>query len=371
MASWHIRRTRAVLAAGAGLTALLTTAFPASADADDNTLYSKDDQWGTVMKTDDCVQADSWVVRVSGVGGTINAAMFESQYPASARAPKQHAGGDQLVDLAPGGIGLGKVSALYSRALGHAHPNSRAGGNEVPARGEIYADAGGGAVDVGVPYIANPAGGTQLSPIGVHVDGIQVSAWSRPGKPVAFTGGAASGYISVAGFDLIDIPDLWASNLGARIPSDYSQDPLVLALTNEQVTTDQQGKATLGKDGKYKYDGTATSGFVNGIHASVLGSNVADVSVAHAAVIRDPKRTDKYAVKDNLNPVNPGDTIRAAAPHAAFPGKGGAHGWAPFQKPGAARSEDGRSMVCAPFAPPAEAAGTMRSKARTSGMNCW
>ncbi|MGH4028610.1 hypothetical protein ACQB60_06690 [Actinomycetota bacterium Odt1-20B] len=400
MASWRIKRSRTVIAAGMGLTALFSAALPAAAyDVDDNVLYTKDDQWGQVIKTDDCVQANAWVARVSGIGGLINTALFESHYPASARAPKQHAGGDSVLDLAPGGIGVGKVSALYSRSLGHARPPTRAGGKDVEARGEVYSDAGLGAIDVGIPYIASPFGGTQLSPIGAHVDAIQVSAWSRPGKPVSFTGGLASGYFSVLGFDILDIPDLWASNFGARIPSDYTSDPLLLAFTNEQVTTDETGHVTVGKDKHYRYDGKATSGFVNAIHASVLGGNVADVSLGHAAVIRDPKRTDKYAVKDKLNPVNPGDgqaersvsvpTVKTDL--SKFPSKGGKRGWAPLRKPGDASrpervidrradtiwkeanpsADPVRRTSCAPFAPPKEAKGQISRKLRGAGMNCW
>ncbi|MFJ8676294.1 hypothetical protein [Streptomyces sp. NPDC093589] len=39
----------------------------------------------------------------------------------------------------------------------------------------------------------------------------------------------------------------------------------------------------------YNYDPKATSGYVNGIHISVLGPEVADATTWHAAAIRDPQ----------------------------------------------------------------------------------
>ncbi|MER7173592.1 hypothetical protein [Streptomyces mesophilus] len=332
MASWRISGSRALLTAGVALTAVLTATLPAQAAHAPGGV----DDWGTVVDTKDCVQADAWLVRVKGLGKIIDTKLFQSHYPITPQAPKQHAGGRELVNLAPMGIGLGKVSALYSRAMGHAHPATTSGKQDVPARGEVYADAGGAAVDIGLPYIQNPTGGTQLSPFGVHVEGITVSAYSQPGKPVAFTGGAARGYISVAGTRIIDIPPIWAVNLGLRIPEDYTQAPLALATTNEQVTTDVKGNPTKGPNGAYKYDPKATSGYVNGIHASVLGTDVADVTVVHAAVLRDPKITDKFAVAP-----------RAASDRAGAPAR-------PLSK------------SCAPFAPPRTAAAGMKDTS-----SCW
>ncbi|WP_329119891.1 hypothetical protein [Streptomyces sp. NBC_01465] len=331
MASWRTSRANALLTAGLALTAVTAVATPATANAPVGA-----DDWGTVVDTTDCLQADAWVARVKGLGSILDTALFESHYPSTPKAPTQQAGGNKLVDLAPGGIGIGKVSALYSRAMGHSHPNTVSGGTAIPARGEAYADAGGAAVDVGVPYVQNPLGGTQLSPLGVHVEGITVSAYSKPGKAVAFTGGAARGYISVAGARIIEIPPIWATNLGVRIPEDYSKPPLATATTNEQVTTDSKGMPTLGPDGHYKFDPKATSGYVTGIHASVLGTEVADVTVAHAAVIRDAARTDKFAL-----------TTKASAVRSGAPAK---------------------SVNCTPFAPPAQVVGAFRNAGRTA---CW
>ncbi|WP_327354761.1 hypothetical protein [Streptomyces sp. NBC_01304] len=340
MASWRTSGPRALLTAGLALTAVAAAALPAQAYVPPGV-----DDWGTVVDTKDCVQADAWVVGVKGLGKIVDTQLFESHYPTTPKAPKMHAGGRKLVNLAPGGFGLGKVSALYSRAMGHAHPSEALGGVDVPARGEVYADAGGAAVDVGVPYIANPSpapDATQLSPIGVHVEGITVSAYSRPGRTVEFTGGAARGYISIAGLRIIDIPPLWAVNLGLRIPEDYTKAPLALATTNEQVTTDEQGEPTKGKNGSYKYNPKATSGYVNAIHASVLGTEVADVTVGHAAVLRDPKITDQFA------PAPKKAVERAAQPTGPV------------------------TRRCAPFAPPAVSAAGVRDAFRGSkASSCW
>jgi hypothetical protein len=331
MAPWRTSGPRALLTAGLALTAGVAAALPAHAIAPAGT-----DDWGTVIKTEDCLQADAWVARVKGLGKIVDTALFESHYPTMPTAPKMHAGGSKLIDLAPFGVGIGKAAALYSRAIGHGHPSTTSGGKDVPVRGEVYADAGGGSVDVGVPYIVNPTGGTQLSPLGVHVEGITVSAYGKPGKPVAFTGGAARGYISSGGVRLIDIPPLWAVNFGLRIPDDYSKPPLATATTNEQVTTDGKGNPTLGPDKHYKFDPKSPNGYVNGIHASVLGTEVADVTVAHAAVIRDPARTDKFV------------PTTKAADRAAEPGE----------------------RHCAPFAPPASVAGSIQRKLAAAGKSC-
>ncbi|CAM5622334.1 hypothetical protein GCM10010329_20250 [Streptomyces spiroverticillatus] len=367
MGSWRNSGRRTALAAGISLVLAVSAAVPAMAetgvgtgngagagkegvtgevktgpDAGVRILPQGDsDNWGTLVDTEDCVQADAWVLRGKGIGGLVEGALFGSHYPAMGWWAKQHTFTDNLLDLTIGGVGLGRISALYSRALGHAHPSSRAGGPDVPAQGQVYADAGGGSIDVGVPYIENPVGRTQLSPIGVHVDALAVSAWSQPGKAVQFTGGAGSAHFSIAGMRLIDIPDAWPVNFGLTLPPNLASSfTLAQATTNEQVTTDEKGRVTVNKDGEYEYDPGATSGYVNNIHISVLGTNVIDITLSHAAVIRDPKRTDKYAKKVTAL----GNTSQRNAPRDGF---------------------------CAPFAPPAPSAKAVAAKFRQQGKNCW
>jgi hypothetical protein len=292
MGKWGTSCRRAALVAGVAAVCAAGLVAPASAD-DGVDLPPDSDDWGTVIAGNkSCVQADSWIARVTGLGRMVNTAMFESHYPTMAEAPEEQGGGRDIVDLTAGGFGIGKVSALYTRSLGHRIPVDIGGGSTRDVPCGAYAQAGGGSVDVGIPYVANPFGATPMSPFGVHVDAVDVSATSEPGQPVKFRGGAASGYFSMFGQRIIDIPKIWPVNFGVRIPQDRSQPVLALAETNEQVTTDRLGRPTLDSSGHYFTDPSATSGYVNAIHASVLGGNAADVTVGHAAVLRDPANSE-------------------------------------------------------------------------------
>ncbi len=277
----------AVVVAAVSLSGLALSTLPASAAPDP--IPPDPDDWGTVVSGNHCAQADSWVARVTGLGKVVNTALFEAHAPETPSAPEDVAGGEHLVNLTiPPGIGLGVASAIHARALADQLPTNPGQQATTPAPCSAYAQAEGASVDVGLPYIANPvSGGTQLSPLGVHVDAISVDATATPDNPVAFRGGAAAGYISSFGNKIISIPKLWPVNFGVRIPADYSQPAFALASTNEQVTTDSGGYPTTDSSGHYRYDPTARSGYVNAIHASVLGTNAADVTVAHAAVLQN------------------------------------------------------------------------------------
>ncbi|MBC9714302.1 hypothetical protein H9Y04_17210 [Streptomyces sp. TRM66268-LWL] len=287
MSAWHTTGLRAATAAGLALTVAVTAMGTAHADEKEPSY-----DWGTVVETKDGVQANAWVIGVTGIGRLINARMFESASPGTPKAPREMEGGNELVNLAPGGVGLGKVSALYSKALTNKLPANKSSKSTFPVPGAAYANAGGGSVHIGLPYVENPFGGTPLSGLGVRVDAIDVHARSLPGRPVEFQGGAASGEITLFGTKIVEIPPIWAVNLGATIPGGGDDAAPIIAQTNEQITTDAKGVPTKGKNGSYQYDPRATSGYVNAIHASVLGPNVADVTIGHAAVIRDAAKTD-------------------------------------------------------------------------------
>ncbi|MCX5174597.1 hypothetical protein [Streptomyces virginiae] len=214
-----------------------------------------------------------------------SAAIFESLFPASPQAP-QIQRGPGAVDLAPGGVRVGTAGSPFSRVLADALPSNTAGAADEPTPGAVFAQAGGAGFDIGIPYLPRPGGGIQLSPVGVHLDGVNTSAVSLPGKAVELAGHAAGGYVSIAGEKVADIPPGCPPNTAIRIPEDPSRPPVALLVVNEQVTTDSQGRPTLGKDGKYAFDPEATSGYVNVIHMSVLGNDVAEVTIGHAAVIR-------------------------------------------------------------------------------------
>ncbi|MER7173594.1 hypothetical protein [Streptomyces mesophilus] len=293
MSAWHTTGLRAATAAGLALTVAVTAMGTAHADEKEPSY-----DWGTVVETKDGVQANAWVIGVTGIGRLINARLFESASPGTPKAPREMEGGNELINLAPGGVGLGKVSALYSKALTNKLPMNKSSKRTFPVPGASYANAGGGSVHIGLPYVENPFGGTPLSGLGVSVDAIDVHARSLPGRPVEFQGGAASGEITLFGTKIVEIPPIWAVNLGATIPGTGNDAAPIIAQTNEQITTDAKGVPTKGKNGSYAYDPRATSGYVNAIHASVLGPNVADVTIGHAAVIRDAAKTDH--LKDKM-----------------------------------------------------------------------
>lgn len=299
MRNWKRLCGRAAVGTGIAAAALAAVVTPASAGDD---LIKRVDDWGTVSPSGDCVQAQAWTIRVKGLnnalGGERGSLLFPAHYPAIDGEPETN-GGKDIIRLP-----IGVVSALGSRAIGHKVPGSPGLPDVIPAPCHAYAEANGGQVDVGIPYVPPPPlcpfpqpipGGvappdnkcTQMSPVGVNVRAIRQTATAAPGKPVKFTGGAAGGYISFGGVRAINIPDTWPVNFGARIPDDRTQPALAAAMTNEQVTTDSQGRPTVGPDGHYKFDPTASSGYVNGAHATVFGTNVADVTVAHAAVLLD------------------------------------------------------------------------------------
>ncbi|GAB3661861.1 hypothetical protein GCM10027589_24450 [Actinocorallia lasiicapitis] len=270
----------ALLAAGAAAACVAGLATPASAG------FTPDsDDWGVVVPNAGCVHAEAFAAQVKGLGGSADSVMFQSHYPTLPTAPATAGGGSDLINL----NGFGKGTAIATRAVGHAYPGEPGVQNSalVPTPCGAYAEAQGASIDVGSPYVPNPTGGVPLSPFGIHLEAIAISAATAPGQPVKLHGGAAGGYISSFGKKVINIPKLWAANFGLRVPADYSQPAIALASTNEQVTTDSDGVPTLDASGHYKFDPTAASGYVNAAHASILGTNASDAIVGHAAVLRD------------------------------------------------------------------------------------
>jgi hypothetical protein len=245
--------------------------------------------WGTVVSNGGCAQSDAWIASLRGLGGNVDTRLFESHSPPTPAAPQARNGGKDLVNLTMPSlfglqIGLGAGSALYTRALANKVPAGAGAPDTTPSFCTAYAEAGGASIDLGLPYLSNPGGGTQLSPVGVHLEGVSVDATATPGKPVVLNGSAVRGYLSSLGSPVITIPPQ-SVNAGLRIPPDRSQPVLALATTNEQVTTDSSGRPTLDQAGHYAFDPTASSGYVNAVHISLLGTNGADLVVGHAAVL--------------------------------------------------------------------------------------
>ncbi|GAA1006402.1 hypothetical protein Aple_031610 [Acrocarpospora pleiomorpha] len=275
--------------------------------------------WGTVMALPGCVQSDAWIARLKGLGGAVNTTLFQAHYPEFGQAGKT-AGGKALVDLKipdpnrfTSGISFGQASGFYAKAIGDALPSTEISGDDVATKCAAYAEAGGAMVDVGLPGIpgfsffsgaANTRGGLinkvnpfrpgtspswselrDSSPLRVHAEGIAVSARSVPGKPIEFAGNFAHGYIASFGKKFIDIPAKWPANFGVEVPTPFGP-PLALVTTNEQVTTNTNGTGTLAPGrSTYQHNPIAASGYINAIHVTVLGTNAADLTIGHAAVL--------------------------------------------------------------------------------------
>lgn len=282
-------RTRAARLAVAGVLAgacVLGALAPALA-ADAPPPPPNSDDWGTIVPNLPGPQADAWIVRVKGFGGIINSTLFESHDPPIPAAPNTFAGAEKGITIP----GLGIASGISTRALRNKLPSGTQGGPDVPYPGAAYARAEGGLVDIGFPYIPNPIPGMNqpsLSPLGFHADGIQVELWAKPGKPLTVKGAFGTAWMSMFGVKVVDAPAEWPENTVVRIPSDYSQPPVALAGFKEIVTTNNLGQPTLDAKGHYIYSRTASSGYENAGHASMLGTNAADVTVGHAAVLLGP-----------------------------------------------------------------------------------
>ncbi|MDI3424113.1 hypothetical protein [Streptomyces luteolus] len=289
-------RTVAVLAFALVASSAAGTAHSVQPAGEDN----RASEWGTVIDTPDGLQATAWAARLSGLGDINDAKLLETADPATPSVPNSEASKAGPVDVAPAGVRIGQGSDLSSRAFRNQVPQDVSGEETTAAPGTAYADSGGAKTEIGLPYTAQSKGGTQPSGISVNVDACRATAISLPRKPVQLDGGSCRGYISLMGQKAIDIPAQTPINFGARIQAGQDGAPLAIVTINEQVTTDKKGRPTLGPDKKYRYDPRATSGYVNGVHISVLGPEVSDATLWHAAVIRDPSKTDKINAKPQL-----------------------------------------------------------------------
>ncbi|MFC7307022.1 hypothetical protein ACFQVC_22675 [Streptomyces monticola] len=375
MGTWRNSGPRMAATAGLGLAALLCSVMPAQAENAEKDPVTDSDQWGVVLDdTKDCVQADAWVARLKGVAGIIDIPLFESHYPGIPRAGHTQAGGADLINLTDrNGVGLGKASALFTRAMGHQTPAETQGGKFKDFRGSSYAEAGLGTIEVGLPLDTKKPknDGGRYGLLGVEVGVIDVSAWSKPKQAIEFTGGAAGGSLNLAGVQVLNVPPLWGVNVGLSLPPDHPELPWVSVMTNEQVTTDKKGVPTR-KAGtnKYQYDTNATSGYINAIHLSLFGTNVADLSLGHAAVIRDKEKTDKYA-NPYMSPneqqawaTTGGKAMPRDVREARALPKGTSKMPRSAKEAGALpnRSQDPNKRYCSPFAPPKHLAPALKAK---------
>ncbi|WP_214104648.1 hypothetical protein [Acrocarpospora catenulata] len=285
--------------------------------------------WGTVLTSTGCVQADAWVARLKGLNGFLNTTLFPAHYPEHGQTHAS-AVGRRMVDLKvpdptglTSGLSFGEASGFYARAVGHAVPARRGGEQAVPCA--AYAEVGGAVFDVGLPSLpsvgllasATGTGGGLLnqatpfrpgrspawaelrdsSPVRIHLEDVAVSARSVPGKPVRLTSGVSGGFLATYGTKILHFPAKWPANLGFELPTPYGA-PLGVVTTNEQITVNPNGTATLtpGRSA-YEQNPAAPGGYVNAVHLSVLGTNAADLTVGHAAVLnRTPVSADQTVV---------------------------------------------------------------------------
>ncbi|MEU9131630.1 hypothetical protein AB0D08_26565 [Kitasatospora sp. NPDC048540] len=133
------------------------------------------DDWGAVGAAVAPVQARTWTVRVRRLGPVVDAAMFETAFPAAPGASGK-AGGPGSVELATGGVTIGRGESISSRVLGDALPGARDDDRDVPTPGAAYARTGAAALQIAIPYAAEGADGTQAAKVCVHLTDVTVSA---------------------------------------------------------------------------------------------------------------------------------------------------------------------------------------------------
>ncbi|CAM5622215.1 hypothetical protein SSPIM334S_02808 [Streptomyces spiroverticillatus] len=248
------------------------------------------DTWGTVV-ADVPGQADSWVVRLNGIAALPNKPMLEARYPAVEGAGELNTAGEDIADLNIGRAPFGKSSTHYARALGEQIPGEKQDSPVVKSVGSAYADAGGGSLDVRVPHTMQESEGEKPPVIGAALTAFQVSALAKAGKPVALTSRINGGALYIGEKQIADLGKITGVNEKVVFPGSSERLPLAVATVNEMVTTDEKGQPTATPDK------AATSGYVNAVHISILGPEIADITIGHAAVLRKAPEKEKAALR--------------------------------------------------------------------------
>ncbi|CAM5622244.1 hypothetical protein SSPIM334S_02809 [Streptomyces spiroverticillatus] len=248
------------------------------------------DNWGSVLQTDETVQADTWSVRAKGEAGTLVEGDTRSHFPAFDGAPTTTDQRGKAVQLQYNGQPMGLLIEPFTetRKLKGTGKGDN-GGDGVRARTLIET------IDLGMPYTAHdgPGGGAAKAELGLKLDKVKVVAEALPGKPVHFDTSVGSGALYAKGKALITVdpkknPRSWAPNAGIRFPMDPKVAPRLIVTVNEQITTDGQGYPTMDDDGSYRFDPKALSGYANAVHLTVLTPDIADITIGHAAALHAP-----------------------------------------------------------------------------------
>ncbi|KAF9149291.1 hypothetical protein DFQ26_002034 [Actinomortierella ambigua] len=202
----------------------------------------------------------------------------------------------------------GPIFTFTVRAYTDKIPTTTTGSATTPSNGTASVDVTIRNMEAAPNYIPHrDPDGVQLSPVGAHLHSCFAGALASPGKPVKFVtscdnadninayGRDSPNYISSYGSKVADI-SATAVNTALRIPEDLTKPAIATVYINEQITTDIHGNPTTDENGRYKFDPTATSGYVNIVRiVSSADSNTPGnvLTMGHAAVIRDPTLTDK------------------------------------------------------------------------------
>ncbi|GAB6898403.1 hypothetical protein [Kineosporia succinea] len=242
--------------------------------------------WGTVLAGAP-LQAGTWLTGATGPG-LPSGETAASHSPATASMPQAITSSGARIGLDVNGFLVGRTTAPVSRSVTHRLPATVAGAPDVEAPGAAYAEVGAAELEVGWPYLPNHHGGTQLSPIGVHLEGLHVIAVARPGRPVRFGLTVTRGSVSVEGVSFADLPHVIPPNYEVHVPIDPAAGTSALIVFNEQVTTDNGGRPTAlpNASHQFRFDPEAGTGYVNAAHLYLPGPAGADITVGHAGVLR-------------------------------------------------------------------------------------
>ncbi|MFC7307021.1 hypothetical protein ACFQVC_22670 [Streptomyces monticola] len=256
--------------------------------------------WGTVVSTDKGLGANAWLARMKGVSKVEPTPLREAAFPARKGAPEDVVSAKDITELKAGDVPMGQASADFVRARGDRTPPEKYKGDPVDAPGAATADIGSGQVALAIP---SPGSSDKKNPdfLTIDLSGLAMSAVTRPGKPIEFTAmakEASIGYGPKNRQKTIDLGDLGEPNRKLVLPQGAADDKAMATVTvNEIHTTDQDGKVTLNKRGNTTILPESTCGYANAVHASLLGPEVADVTVGHVAACRKPDKKEQKQQK--------------------------------------------------------------------------
>ncbi|MER5883973.1 choice-of-anchor P family protein [Streptomyces sp. NPDC001941] len=244
------------LVAAAALLALAAPAVPAGAAGNEPPPASPYN-WGTVLDTDDVPQSNSWAMRVTANGDADDIRLAETHSPAYEGVPEEFAGATGTrVEIEEDDESFGHIADVSTTA----RPNAA-----TAAVGDLA---------------------FRLGRLGIDVRGLRTGATASPGGgPVAFTSALAGGRLTSGKKQLYAFDRPVPVNTGVRVPADPRKPAELLVTVNEQITTDGQGRPTMGPGGRYLRDPAATGGYVNALHVTILSPEPAEMTIGHAAVL--------------------------------------------------------------------------------------